>query len=108
MLPMVLSESHVFTFKFWFADILQDGMCHQNELFCRLRTFDAKERGRVYYLGYKLSQHYTLVALTTTDSHCSLWISLRDPRSEMILKRATSLKLPSVSSSENKPIVPQS
>ncbi len=97
VLPLVLSESSVFVFKFWFNGELRDGMCHRNELFCRLRTFDAKERAKVYHLGCKLAQQYQLIALTSADMECSLWVSLRDPHVESILQQSCDLELPQIS-----------
>ncbi len=96
VLPLVLSESSVFIFKFWFNGELRDGMCHHNELFCRLRTFNAKERAKVYHLGCKLAQQYQLIALTSADMQCSLWVSLRDPQVESILQQSCGLELPQV------------
>jgi len=102
VLPLLLSESNVFIFKFWFEGELRDGMCHQNELFCRLRTFSAQERSQAYHLGCKLTQDYPVIALTATDKQCSLWISLRDPHVESILHQATTLELPQVAGSNVK------
>jgi hypothetical protein len=96
VLPLLLSESTVFTFKFWFDGELRDGMCHQNELFCRLRSFSSQERSQVYHLGCKLTQMHPVIAVTTTDDRCSLWISLRDPHVESVLRKASSLELPQI------------
>lgn len=80
MLPLVINEQKIFTFKFWFDGSIQDGMYCQKELFCRLQTFEARYRAQVYQLGVKISQHQdTLVAIALSSETCSLWVSLRSP-----------------------------
>lgn len=96
MLPLVLSESDVFTFKFLFKDKLQDGMCYRHELFCRLRSFTAQQRSQVYRLSCKLAQHSRLVAVTMTADRCNLWMSLRDPDVEAALSAAPTWELPQI------------
>jgi len=94
VLPLLLSEANVFIFKFWFNGEFRDGMSYHDELFCCLRTFAAQERSQVYHLGCKLTQHYPVIALTTSDDRCGLWVSLRDPHLETILRQAPTLELP--------------
>lgn len=97
MLPLIVDETKVFVFKFWFNSTIQDGMTHHNELFCRLRTFDLALRSQVYHLGCQLAKKRILIVLTTTPQTCSLWSSLRDPLTEFALTNPDALTLPTPS-----------
>lgn len=79
MLPLVVDEKKIFIFKFWFNGSIQDGMSYQNELFCRLQTFDIQHRAQVYHFACKLTQQNTALVITSSAKACSLWASLRDP-----------------------------
>lgn len=91
MIPAVLDESKIFPFKFWFEGEVQDGMAYQNELFCRLLTADVSERVRLYQYACHISDNDRL-ALSTSESKCSLWVSLRSI--EMVRKRLDDYPLP--------------
>lgn len=80
MLPQVLREDRIRTFKFWFNDSLQDGLHFRNELFYRCRTVDISQRARLYQLATRLAEHHAYVLVTVTSEHCSLWISLRNQK----------------------------
>lgn len=94
MLPLVIKEEQIFAFKFWFNGTIRNGMYYQNELFCRLETFDASKRPQVYQLGCKLAQKNVLVALSSSTQTCSLWGSLRSPMVKKILLNPAILNLP--------------
>ncbi|MFZ9740067.1 MAG: hypothetical protein ACO3EZ_18935 [Prochlorotrichaceae cyanobacterium] len=94
MLPIIIDESNVSPFKFWFENALQDGIHHQDELYCRLSSFSAKERSKAYHLGCKIAQSGTVVVLTLSSDRCGLWISLRDPFARSVLSGQTPLNLP--------------
>lgn len=85
VLPLVVNEEQVFTFKFWFNGKVHLGMSYQGELYCRLESFDLQRRPQVYQLGCKLSQQNTSIVLSSASATCSLWGSLRDPAVKRIL-----------------------
>lgn len=81
-------------------------MSYRNELFCRLRQFSVRLRPQVYHFGCTLSQGNTLIVLTSTETTCSLWASLRDPDiQEQLLKAANLDFLPLQSSLINTEIL---
>lgn len=95
MLPLVVKENTIFTFKFWFDDQIQEGMNYQQEMFCRLYTLAPQFRAQLYQFGCKLTQNGTVVVISIADKHCSLWVSLRDPIVRSVLIDGLSLDLPS-------------
>lgn len=54
-------------------------MSYQNELFCRLQTFDIQQRAQVYHFACKLTRQNIALVITSSAKACSLWASLRDP-----------------------------
>lgn len=94
MSPLVVDESQVFSFKFWFSDTIQNGMYHRGELYCRLSSYDLKKRAQVYHLAYKLAQQDPLIVITVSTTTCSLWGSLRAPLVKNLLLDQTPLTLP--------------
>lgn len=94
MLPLVVKENSLFTFKFWFNDQIQEGMNYQQEMFCRLCTLAPQCRAQLYQFGCKLTQNGTPVVISITDQHCSLWVSLRDPIVKAVLIDGIPLDLP--------------
>jgi hypothetical protein len=95
VLPIILSESKIAPFKFWYQECLRDGTHYHQELYCRLQIFPVGERTQAYQLGCKLTQVNTSVILfTLSATHCSLWASLRDPVSQAVLSGAATLHLP--------------
>lgn len=78
MLPLVIDEQQVFTFKFWFGNQVQTGMHFQNELFCQLGTVDAAQRSHLYQQACKLAHQGIVLAISCSSNRCSLWGSLRD------------------------------
>lgn len=79
VLPLLVDEKKIFAFKFWFNGTIQDGMSYQQELFCRLQTWEIRYRAKVYRLGCKICKDDTPVAIALSDTTCSLWVSLRSP-----------------------------
>jgi hypothetical protein len=94
VLPIIINESNVSPFKFWFENGLQNGIHHQDELYCQLSSFPVKERSKAYHLGCKIAQGGTIVVLTLSPDRCGLWISLRDPLARSVLSGETPLNLP--------------
>lgn len=78
VLPPVVNEGKIFPFKFWFNSTVQDGMYHQNELFYRLHTTPLHLRAQLYHYACRLGQRDN-VMVTASDTHCSIWVSLRSP-----------------------------
>jgi hypothetical protein len=78
VLPPVVNEGKVFPFKFWFNNTVQDGMYHQNELFYRLHTVPLALRAQLYHYACRLAQRDN-VMVTASNTHCSIWVSLRSP-----------------------------
>lgn len=77
MLPEIVNEAKIHSFKFWFSDRIQEGMNYRGELFYRLHTADASERAKVFQTACRLSQRGASLVLTLSDEQCSLWGSLR-------------------------------
>ena len=102
MLPQVLREDRIRTFKFWFNDSIQDGLHFRNELFYRSRSVDLSARARLYQLATRLAEHNAYVLVTVTSDQCSLWISLRNQKQAASTFRRH-LALPTVESFFNAP-----
>lgn len=84
MLPEIVDEAKIHSFKFWFCDRIQEGMNYRGELFYRLHTADASERARVFQTACRLSQRGASLVLTLSDERCSLWGSLRSQSVEAL------------------------
>lgn len=93
VLPRVVNEEEIFTFKFWLNDTVHIGMSYQGELYCRLESFDLQRRPQVYQLGCKLSRQNTSTVLSVASATCSLWGSLRDPAVKRILLKLDAASL---------------
>ena len=93
MLTQVLYELDLKTFKFWFADAIQDGTHYQNELFCRLARYPLRDRAISYQLSCRLGQRGCPVLLSIGSLDCALWGALRDPLTHAILVGSTTLTL---------------
>lgn len=78
MLPEILEERRIQTFKFWFDGALQDGAHYHNELYYRALTVESEKRTRLYHLACKLNEKGGSVVVSISDNQCSLWISLRN------------------------------
>ncbi|MGP1382187.1 MAG: hypothetical protein ACTS2F_01440 [Thainema sp.] len=77
MLPEIVDEAKIHSFKFWFSDRIQEGMNYRGELFCRLYTADVSERAKVFQTACRLGQRGASLVLTLSDKQCSLWGNLR-------------------------------
>ena len=88
MLPLVVNEEQIFAFNFWLSGSVRYGMYYQNELYCRLASFDIQKRPQVYQLGCKLTQQQTAIVLSSSVVACTLWGSLRAPAMKRILVTA--------------------
>ncbi|MEB3272674.1 MAG: hypothetical protein ACO4AI_06020 [Prochlorothrix sp.] len=80
-------------FKFWFADLIQDGAHYQDELFCRLATYPLNERAAAYQLSSRIGHKGYRVLLSVNDAECSLWGALREPMTHAILRGDVLLEL---------------
>lgn len=78
MLPLVIDQQQVFTFKFWFNDQIQTGMQFQNELFCQIASVDLTLRSQAYQRACKLAQQGLHLVITCTSNECCIWASLRE------------------------------
>lgn len=87
MLPQILSERQLRTFKFWFNSGVQDGLHHQNELYYRAKTVDSSQRMRLYQLACRLSDRNANLLISAAEDSCSLWISLRNQELAVIALR---------------------
>jgi hypothetical protein len=85
VLPLVIDEQQVFSFKFWFGNQIQNGMHFQNELFCQIGVVDSSQRSQLYQHACKLSQHGLTLVLTCSQKHCRVWGSLRDEAIKQLL-----------------------
>ncbi|HEY9877019.1 MAG TPA: hypothetical protein V6D29_01125 [Leptolyngbyaceae cyanobacterium] len=102
MLPQILPESRLSTFKFWFNGKVQDGLHYQHDLYYRARTVKTDQRSRLYQLACRLTERHARVVMTAGYSNYSLWISLRNQKLAAIaLHQAT--QLPSADFSGGEP-----
>jgi hypothetical protein len=88
MQPLVVTEQQSSSyFKFWYNDVIHDGMRYRSELFRHFRTFSAHHRNHAYSLGCALAQQGIQAIITCLsdrktapeDQRYVLWISLRSP-----------------------------
>ncbi len=93
MLPIVIDERQVFTFKFWFNGKIQSGMYYHNELFCHLGTFPVQHRAHVYQISCQLAQRGAFLAITCSTISCCLWGSLRAELVKRLLADASTRSL---------------
>jgi hypothetical protein len=89
VLPVVLNEAQIFTFKFWFDGTLRTGMHCQNELFCQLAAVDVSDRPKLYRAGSKLAQQGVPVIISCSSEMCRLWGSLRSDKVRDLLIKAS-------------------
>lgn len=85
MLPLVVDEQQVFTFKFWFGGQIQTGMHFQDELFCQIVSVDLSQRSRTYQQACKLAQQGIRLVITCTSEQCKVWGSLRNDTVKQLL-----------------------
>ncbi|MBW4521759.1 MAG: hypothetical protein KME16_18925 [Scytolyngbya sp. HA4215-MV1] len=93
VLPLVIDENQIFTFKFWFNDAVQIGMHYRGELYCRLHVYAIHDRSKVYHLACKLDQYDAIIVLSADAETCSLWGSLRSPLIKKLLLTPSLLTL---------------
>jgi hypothetical protein len=91
--PLILDEDQIFTFKFWFNDVVQIGMHYRGELYCCLSRYDICDRSKVYHLACKLDQHDVMSVMSINADICSLWGSLRSPLVKKLLLTPSLLTL---------------
>ncbi|MEP0870491.1 hypothetical protein NDA01_11830 [Trichocoleus desertorum AS-A10] len=98
--PLVVIEQQSSSyFKFWYKNVMHDGMRYQSELFRHFRTFSLQRRNHAYSLGCALAQQGIQTVITCvsdrntapTDQRYVLWISLRSPWAESEPSLAESL-----------------
>ncbi|MBE7383442.1 MAG: hypothetical protein F6J95_018755 [Leptolyngbya sp. SIO1E4] len=76
MLPIVIPEELVSSFKYW-QEGIKVGMAYQNELYAQLKIYGPDKRLDAYEYGYQLSEAGNQVCITVTTSGYTLWKSLR-------------------------------
>lgn len=77
MLPEIVDEAKIHSFKFWFGDRIQEGMNYRGELFYRLHTAEPAERTKLFQTACRLSQRGASLVLTLSKEQCCLWGNLR-------------------------------
>ena len=85
MLPSVIPESVIETFKYW-QDQIKVGMYYQNELYMQVKSYKSTERLKAYDHAYQLSEEGVHVCLTASDKGYCLWQNLRPTSSEPVSK----------------------
>lgn len=80
MPPRILAENSVRVFKFWFGNSLRDGLHHGSELYFLSQTRSIQNRTRLYRLAHSLAFRGADVLVTVSQSHCRLWIGLRNQK----------------------------
>jgi len=78
VLPTVLTEGEFSQFRFWLDDEVQDGLCYEGEMFCRLFTVSTTYRAQLYHYACQFCKKESIV-ITLAENHSSLWLSLRSP-----------------------------
>jgi len=100
VLPLIVDESKLLVFKFWFANATREGTCYHNDMFGRIGTFEIAERSKVYHLSCKLAAEDTAILLSCNRETCSIWVSLRSPRAEEMIQKSRGICLPGVPAEE--------
>ena len=85
MLPPVIPESVIQTFKYW-QDQIKVGMFYQNELYAQVKSYQSTERLKAYDHAYQLSEEGVHVCLTASEKGYCLWQNLRACSSESAAK----------------------
>ncbi len=74
--PLVLDECLVNRFKYW-KEGIQQGMCHNGELYTLLQEFSADERLRAYAMAYEQTEKGVEVCITVSKKSYCVWLRLR-------------------------------
>jgi hypothetical protein len=90
VLPIILAEGNYRSFKFWFNEQLQDGLCYRDELFYRLTSVLIPHRTQLYRAACQLAQSDPVI-VTASRTEYSMWVSLRSPRLADLLQEPAKL-----------------
>jgi len=93
VLPLVIDEQQVFTFKFWFGNQIHTGMHFQNELFCQLGIVELAQRSQLYQRACKLTHQGVVLVITCSKTQCRIWGSLRDDTVKQLLVNPAQLQI---------------
>ncbi|HEY9615361.1 MAG TPA: hypothetical protein V6C64_00875 [Microcoleaceae cyanobacterium] len=75
--PLVVREQQVALFKFYMAQMICEGMTHNNELYQLIKVFSPKERLEAYRFGCELILQGAPVVITVSQQRYTVWASLR-------------------------------
>jgi hypothetical protein len=76
MLPQVLDQQIVHSFKYW-NDGVRLGMRHGQKLYARVRSYAARDRLQAYALGCELAEQGHDICITRSEWRYTIWISLQ-------------------------------
>ena len=71
------SPQQIRQFKFWFNQILHEGMQYESALFQRVCTVDYEQRQQVYQQAARLVLQGADIMITYNDRGCHLWLNLK-------------------------------
>lgn len=93
MLPTVISDCMIVTFKYWQGDV-KVGMHYQNELFTHVRSYEPAKRLQAYDDACELSEQDLHVCLTASEQGYRLWKNLKsyDSRHDSMTKKAVAVR----------------
>ncbi|MEA5448259.1 hypothetical protein VB780_06755 [Leptolyngbya sp. CCNP1308] len=76
MLPLIVVEELISTFKFWNQGI-HDGMLHRSDFYIGLQQFPLAERSQAYSQATLESSKGLKVCITVSKTHYTIWVELR-------------------------------
>lgn len=79
MLPVILLESQIHPFSFYFDSEMHQGMSHDKELYGLVDEFKVEQKFRAYHVACQFTSQGNQVVLASSASRYQIWISLRSP-----------------------------
>ncbi len=74
---LLANESDCHFFKFWFDDLVCDGINYQGEMFLQLHIFGSHRRDQAYELGLKTLEQGAYVIIACSKERYVVGINLR-------------------------------
>lgn len=76
MLPLIVVEELISTFKFWNQGI-HDGMLYRNDFYIGLQQFPLADRSQAYRQATQESNKGFKVCITVSKTHYTIWVEMR-------------------------------
>lgn len=74
---LMIHETLVSQFKFWWKGQIRRGMMFRSELFCYVSQFSREQRHQAFDLAGTLCESDRHAIVTTEHQHYTVWVSLR-------------------------------